>query len=201
MLRTLIATGLLIGLALNAGCSGSWGGGSSTFAVRSNSSTAVLVPALPTGVYRWTDANSADLLLTDLPLARLIDENDSLSDASGVIVHVHLFLVPAAGKTPIDASACNVAVRQFVISSGAVGIYGGGGFMYPSGTPGDATFGGELVEGSVRLVRATPNFDDLLGPSTASGSVRANLDQNAALAVLARVEALSRDVPPLPVPK
>jgi hypothetical protein len=80
-------------------------------------------------VYAAQDRNTADLYLTDLPMERLSAEDDTLAGLSGTIVHVSIFLVPTAGRTPIDVTAVNASIRQVVIADGVVGVYSGGGFV------------------------------------------------------------------------
>lgn len=188
----------LTGVLALGGCT--WTPSTTVFSVESVGSPSVLTPNLPFGVYVSSDANTADLYLTDLPLERLADAKDPLAELSGTIVHVHMFLVPSAGRTPIDPTACNASIRQAILSSGAVGIYSGGGFFYPSDSTGAREFGGQLVQGTLRLSRATANFDDLLGPARASGSLRTTLDEPATAAIAARMESLVRATPALPTP-
>ena len=187
--RTLILLGITAPACLMPGCAG-FGLGGGPLIATSADGHASLAPSLPLGVYRPIDDNTADFYLTDIPLARLADPADRLSDISGNILHVHLFLIPKAGKTPIDATASNVAARLIVVASGAVGVYGGGGFMMPSGTPGDSSMGGNLEEASMRLVRASADFADRLGPCELKGAVSARLDEAGARDIGAKVDQL-----------
>lgn len=149
-----------------------------------------------TSVYRGIDENTADVYVTDLPLSRLADPEDNLADASGMIVHVHIFLVPKAGSTPIDATASNAAVRQVVLASGATGVYGGGGFVSVRDEIGDENFGAVIRGSSVRLVRRGPGFADRLGPSTVRGTLSARRDERAARAIAARMDLLISGLKP-----
>ncbi len=151
---------------------------------------ASLAPRFTTAVFVSTDANEADLFLTDLPPERLADPSDTLADAAGSLLHIHLFVIPAAGSTPMDPTACNVALRYVVLSGGAVGVYSGGGFLYPSGKTANPTFGGTLAGGSLRLTRATADFRDMLGPALLEGPIASARDPRAASALRARLEAL-----------
>lgn len=192
-------------LALALCISGSLFGCSSTpskgeLTIRSIDKAGQLIPSFQTGVYRRIDENTADLFLTDLPLARLADPADPLDDLAGGLMHIHIFLVPVAGQTPIDSTACNVTIRHTVLARGALGVYGGGGFMFVSGTLGNRDFGGTLRGASLRLVRSTSNFKDLLGPSTMDGSVATVLDEKAVVALADRVESLSRRATPIASP-
>ncbi|CAG1004917.1 hypothetical protein PHYC_03182 [Phycisphaerales bacterium] len=130
---------------------------------------------LPTRLYDSKDSNSADFYLTDLPREVWMGGAD-VSAMSGVMVHVHMFIAPKAGKTPIETTASSAAVRVLVLSNGELGVYGGGGFFSKSGSAGEKTFGGGLKEGTVQLIRATAGFEDRLGPGYFSGSISATRD-------------------------
>jgi hypothetical protein len=198
-MRVLFLIGAVFVLGLT-GCT--WAPRATQLTLRSINSPAgaFLAPAFQTGVYRSTDPNTADLFLTDIPLSRLTDPADTLADAEGSVLHLHMFLVPAAGKTPIDSSACNASIRHVVLSHGAIGFYGGGGFFYPNDTPGDAQMQGTIAEASLRLVRASRDFNDLLGSSVAEGTLNAALDDKMAKAIAARLDALANATPPVAAP-
>lgn len=114
--------------------------------------------------YYAADPNTADFYLSDLPAEAFADGAD-LSRFSGSLVHVHMFLAPKAGATPIAFSANSVTVRHLIIAEGQLGQYSGGGFLLPSGTAGDSTFGGKLRNATMRLTARTPGFVDRLGAS------------------------------------
>lgn len=130
-------------------------------------------------VYASSDANSADIYLTDLdPLDRL--EGADLTGVSGQFVHLRVFFTPEAGRTPIDETAFNVAVRYIVVAGNDIGFYGGGGFIFLSDEPGDSELSGAVRRATLRLISATPAFDDRLGSAEFWGSISANKDQAAA---------------------
>lgn len=112
--------------------------------------------------YYAADPNTADFYLSDLPAEAFADDAD-LSRFSGSLVHVHMFIAPKAGATPIAFTANSVTVRHLIIAEGQLGQYSGGGFLLPKGTAGDATFGGTLKDASMRLTARTPGFVDRLG--------------------------------------
>jgi len=190
LLTTLTLTALtLTGLTLTALTLTGCGGGSTTASelrLSAVTGAATFAPTITTSVFKSTDENTADIFLTDLPLDRLANTRDDLSDLAGNFIHIRLFLVPAAGKTPIDPTACNVAVNHFVFAQGATGVYSGGGFMSVSDTPTGTLFGGTLENVSVRLTRATPNFADRLGASTLTGTIEAPRNEETAKALEAR---------------
>jgi hypothetical protein len=190
---------LLSALALTAACGGCgdmllWGGPSAELAVVSNKSHATLKPTFTTAVYRAADLETIDVFLTDLPLARLEDGADKLDGLSGSVVHIAVFLQPTAGKTPIDPTACSGSIRQFVLADGAAGVYGGGAFV-STAEPGKETLSGTVRGGTVRLIRATADFNDLLGPSTVEGAFTARFDEAACRAIAQRIQDASMTLP------
>ncbi len=149
-----------------------------------------------TAVYAHADATTADMYLTDLPPERWHPDAD-LAGVSGSVVHLHLFLTPRAGRTPIADTASNVVVRYLAISRGEVGVYSGGGFLRASGTPGDEFFGGTVRGASATLTRASTGFRDALGASTFSAQVSAAKDDRNAKVLAARVASLLARAPEL----
>lgn len=145
---------------------------------------AVITSDFSVRTYIPFDKNTADLYFSDIPSERLLDPSDNLANAVGSILHIHLFLVPVAGETPIDATACNVTVRQIVLAgprgaSGkhpAMGIYGGGGFLLPDDNPGANSLGGNLFDATLKLTHSTPGFVDRLGAARMSGTLSARRD-------------------------
>lgn len=200
-----IAALLVVSATVLGGCQ-SLAGGGGELQVRSLESTATLTPAIRTACYKRIDNSTADLYFSDLPEDRLVDPNDDLADLAGSILHIHYFLEPSPGNTPIDDTACNATLRQVIIAPAPAGeaggahggtgggtaqvfgIYGGGGFFYPSGSVGESTFGGSLNGAAHRLLYASPGFSDRLGPATVSGRVTATRDDAVADAIEARIE-------------
>lgn len=132
----------------------------------------VLTVDYPTRVLVGTDAATADFYLTDLP-PELWRPEASLEGVSGTLVHMHLFLPPAAGRAPMGDNASNLNIRFIVVAGGEVGVYGGGGFFYLSGSAMGRRAGGTITGASMRLLHATPKFRDILGASQLSGSFEA----------------------------
>jgi hypothetical protein len=139
----------------------------------------VLAPAVASSGYRAPDTSTAEFYLSDIPLRELA-QAESFEELSGTIVHIHLFIRPRPGKTPIETTASSATIQAVVLSRGEVGHYGGGGFMLPAGTPGDDTLGGSIQDGSVRLLSATPGFADRLGAVNFSAGLNTPKDEAAA---------------------
>jgi hypothetical protein len=196
--------GLAAALALGAslgGC-GDW----RLFAARSSGDLRAVselqkvqyAPTWRTAVYRSADSQSAEIYLTDLPLDRLSDLDDPLTDLTGSIVQVSLFMQPRAGRTPIDDSACNAAFRQLVISGPARGVYGGGGFVIPQGL-GSAQLRGSVDGATLRLIRMNEGFVDPIGPGEMVGTFRARFDAELSRLMAQRMQSLAgglKDVAP-----
>lgn len=158
---------------LPGGCT-FWGRGGTPI-ITSASSGLTLTPALPTRIYDFADRNTADFYMTDLPPETWAGGGD-VSHATGVLMHIHMFLASKPGSTPIASGATVVNTRIIVLAGGAMGVYGGGGFLLRSGEAGDDEFGGRLPHATLRLLRATPGFVDRLGPSELDGFFEATLD-------------------------
>lgn len=188
----MFAFGLVVcALFVVAGCGGA---GTSELRLRGVSNDRTLSPALEQRVYRFADANTADFFLTDLPEEMWTPDAD-FRGVSASIVHVHSFLEPRAGRTPIAEGASNVTVRVLVLSRGRLGLYGGGGFLWRDGQPGDPTAGGELRGASMKLVRSTQGFQDLLGPCVLSGTFAARKDAEKAAKLEAIFQSLQLALP------
>jgi len=188
-------------LALVAGVGlGVWGcgvGGGGDPELASRLTGAQFAPSLPTRIYAFADRNTADFYLTDLP-PEVWTGGADVSEMTGSMVHVHMFLASRAGRTPIEPTASSATIRVVVLGGGTMGVYGGGGFLLRSGEPGDSSFGGAIRAGTMRLLRATPGFVDRLGPCEFKGSFQANLDASQAANMQRAFEALVRATTPLP---
>jgi hypothetical protein len=162
---------------------------------RATDGKTMLAPDLRTSVYETNTVAAAEVYLTDLPVSRLSDPRDDLTGLSGTILQLRVFIIPRAGRTPITDTACNVMVRQIVLSASAegqrpeVGVYGGGGFMAPSDDPGAASIGGNMNV-TLRPLGATAGFLDLLGTSELSGGFNAKQDAKISHALAACVQRL-----------
>lgn len=137
---------------------------------------AQLSPSLRYRAYTATGDNTADVYLTDLSpeeIATLLDEAGGLAQIRGQILHIHMFLEPRPGRTPIEPTAVNATVRYAVLANGELGVYAGAGFLLPASSPGAGVFAGDVIQTSLRLNRATDRFRDLLGPSELRASFSA----------------------------
>ncbi len=183
------------------GCSTIGAGGSGGSGTLSSESTSTLFKAkLPTRAYSTEDKNTADIYLTDLSdedLTNFFQSDQSWQSLSGSIVHVHLFLNPKPGKTPIEPTAANATVRYIILVDGQIGVYDGAGFLLPSKKIGKKSLGGTLRNAPAMLTRKTNNFNDILGVTRIDLSFSAKLDEPKADALADRVHALSSAADPV----
>ncbi len=196
ILAVALAAGTLPGCSRSLGLVGPSGG-----SLRATSQTTgnTLSPSLTTIAYIDRGKGEADVYLTDLTPAQL-GEDTPIDELAGSVVHIKLFLKPNAGQTPIEQTATSAVVRHLVLANGAIGIYGGGGFVFQRGKAGDRAVGGSLADASMKLVRSTPDFADQLGAALLSGSFSARLDSETAEsieALLIDAESYTQRVEPV----
>ncbi len=176
------------GLAL-AGCASLGLGGGSNLRVESLETGAYFDPAPVTQVFSSSDPNTAHVLISDMRPEDLRELAAAPAIPEGSILHIHMFLTPRAGQTPIDFQASNCAATLYVFTGDAVGVYGGGGFLLPSDDPGGKRFGGRVAQVTLRPLERGPAFADQLGHSELSGRVSASRDEELTASVL---DVLSR---------
>ncbi len=170
----------------------------SSLTTRSINTGAYIAPEYPVAVFVETDDFTADVYLTDIPLSRLSDDADALLDVRGTIVHLHVFLVPWAGRTPIADSAVNCTVREIVVAGGEMGLYGGGGFMMTS-EPEGSTYSADVRQADLRLAAASAGFVDKLGASLMEGGFTATSDVKASRILAGRMASIASRLTPVNV--
>ncbi|MSR69821.1 MAG: hypothetical protein EXS17_05695 [Phycisphaerales bacterium] len=132
---------------------------------------------LGSGTYAVEQAN-VSMVLSDVTTTQLADA----AGLFGQLLHVELMWEPLAGKTAIDPEATNLSIRLSIFSGHEMGLYGGGGFGWPSGTAGQdghGEFGVDIVGSNLSLLASTPGFVDLLSPCQLSGRLRTKHDEAA----------------------
>lgn len=194
-----------------AGCS-QRGGGIGLFSSEglrvSSSLTGATLDVQPrSGVFFPIDEQSADIYLTDLPtdvILRLAEGDRSVLTEDppvGSVVHIHMFLLPNAGRTPIDFEASNFTVTHVVFAGldtngdPAVGQYGGGGFLLPSDDLEGDRFDAVIRGASLTYMTGTQSFVDRLDGAELDGSFRLGRDRVFTAAIRS---ALRRVVSSLP---
>lgn len=176
------------------------GGSGGSSKIVSDTTSSVYETNLRTRAYTFHDDNTADIYLTDLSDAQLtsfFQKNADWSQISGTMVHIHLFLDPKPGKTPIEPTAATASIRYAIISAGQVGIYDGAGFMLPGQKPGKSSISGSFNAAPLRLSRATDAFSDPLTPARLTMSFDAKLNDLTAPELQARIDALAAIAKPV----
>ena len=88
---------------------------------------------------------------------------------SAQVIHAQLLWTPWAGRTPVNKMATNLVIRHIILVDDQVGVYGGGGFAWPRGTPGKTGLGLDVTGSSISLLESTDGFRDLLSPAEIRG--------------------------------
>jgi len=184
------------------GCNALRGGGGSggQSSIVSDTTDSAFTAPLPTRAYTYHDDNTADIYLTDLSdeeLTAFFRSGADWSRISGTLVHVHLFLDPKPGKTPIEPTAATATVRYAIIADGRIGIYDGAGFMLPGQKPGKDTISGTLEDAPIRLSRVTPGFNDPFTAGKLDLTFEAPLDDRIAPELRARLDAVAARARPV----
>ncbi|MFG0274068.1 MAG: hypothetical protein ACF8QF_03315 [Phycisphaerales bacterium] len=165
-------------LACASGCA------RSALRLSSSQTDATLTPRFVTALYAFTDENTLDIVLSDMPADDLLAmSRDDLLRSSGSILHIHQFFTPVAGRTALDPTASNTTVRHVVLARGEIGVYGGGGLVLPGSSPGANRFDFRVSDATMRLLQATPGFADLLGGASLSGRASARRDDERAASI------------------
>lgn len=200
MPRRSIFIPFLAAALLFAGCAGArfgLAGAAGSGQVRSEAAGARLDLRLPERAAVVHDRNTADVYLTDLSPATLerLATGAPAPEVSGILVHVHVFLNPKPGRTPIENTAASATARVVVVSRGQVGVYDAAGFLMPGDSLKNNAAAGVLRNAATRLSRATPGFQDLLGPARTELSFSARADRETAdrIGAALRTLALSAD--------
>lgn len=118
------------------------------------------------------EPSDVSFYLSSVPLESLLEGD--VQEAQ--ILHAQLLWSPKPGTTPVDPTATNLTLRLAFIVDGELGIYGGAGFAWPSGTVGEAPVELEIVGSTLTLLHATEGFRDLLSPVLLIGRVSAPFD-------------------------
>ncbi|MGP1273349.1 MAG: hypothetical protein ACTS22_08435 [Phycisphaerales bacterium] len=156
---------------------------------------AVLRPGYQTAAYTFTDENTVDLYLSDLTPDELGRPWSDQGRPVGQITHIHMFIRPRPGRTPIDPNASNATIRHLILApEGATGIYAGGGFLLPSSSAASGTFKGSIKSGTLALDAASLNFTDALGAARFRASLKVRRDDELARTIALRLAEAARTV-------
>lgn len=188
--------------ALLTGCAGfgiGSGGSGGSGAIASETQPTQLSLRLPNRAAVVQDRNTADVYLTDLSHETLerLGNGDLSPEISGTLVHIHIFLNPKPGRTPIEDTAASSTARLVVVARGQIGVYDGAGFLLPGRSLRKGSASGTLRNAPSRLTRATPGFTDLLGPARLEVSFSAKSEPDKADPIARAVRVLSAAAEPV----
>ena len=130
-------------------------------------------------------ANEGDIWMTDIPLEQL----QSGEFKNGQIIHLQVLWTPVAGKTPLASTSTNLSIEHIIISDGQVGIYGGGGYCWMTGSSEDG-MQLNIENATIAIQDSSDGFADLLTPATMNGKVRSVPNQTVARQIATAAELL-----------
>jgi hypothetical protein len=110
-----------------------------------------------------------------------------------------MFVKPRPGSTPIADTACTSTVRYIVLADGRVGVYGGGGFLFPKGKTDGSTFSGSMDDATVRLVASGPGFIDRIGAGVLDVGFKSRRDDELAGLLARTADRLALSADPIAV--
>jgi len=199
---TILLAAAFTTLAPLSGCNAIRGGGGSggSSTIISDANEKIFKASFQTKAYTFHDDNTADIYLTDLSdqdLTAFFAPNADWSAISGTLVHIHLFLDPKPGKTPIESTAASASIRYGIIAGGEIGIYDGAGFMLTGSKPGKKSIGGTIRSAPLRLTRRTPKFIDLFEAAKIDIEFSAKLNDSTAPELHARLDAMAAKAKPV----
>ncbi|RMH13756.1 MAG: hypothetical protein D6698_13565 [Gammaproteobacteria bacterium] len=89
---------------------------------------------------------------------------------------VRMFWRPKAAATPLDETATNATVQYIVFDrvNNTVGIYSGGGFLFPETDLTQSTLHANLWQATLNLSEKSEGFEDTYGPSLMTGRFTAS---------------------------
>lgn len=168
--------GLIVMAALvtaGLGCAASSGARDTDLTIQSRANPEdIAAGGFDAGVYSYDGPSSITVLLTDGPV-----------DAPNRALIVRMFWMPKAAATPLDETATNATVQYIVFGPAtgergrrAVGIYSGGGFLYPENETDGNALSANLWQATLTLADSSEGFEDTLGASILRGRFAAIRD-------------------------
>jgi hypothetical protein len=127
-----------------------------------------------------------ELWATNIPVPQL----ESGEFESGQITRMQVLWIPMPGKTPLASTSTNITITQYVFSGDEVGVYIGAGYGWPSGSP-EEGLSILMEDATVELQSSSPNFLDLMTPSTMRGHIYAKANPKLARKIAAHARQYS----------
>ncbi len=160
-------------VAVSLGCSGGSGARDTDLTIQSRANPEdIAAGGFDRGIYSSDGPSSITVLLTDGPV-----------DAPNRALIIRMFWKPKAAATPLDETATNATVQYIVFGpetgpgeKRAVGIYSGGGFLYPKKRIDGIFLDANLWQATLTLADSSEGFHDTLGSSILRGRFLAERD-------------------------
>jgi hypothetical protein len=169
----------IVAVMLAAGLGGCARGGNLT--ITSTVDGSALVSDFDFAVYQYRGRNAVDVVMVK-----------GTDDAPQQLVHVRMYWVARAARTPTSVRATNTTISYVIFEGDQAGVYGGGGMLFPSRTATGGTFSARLENAALRLMDASGEFAGDLKLADAAGSFRATYDPGRALRLLRKAEVMLR---------
>lgn len=139
-----------------------------------------ITPNFQSVLYRKHANGAVTIILSDLPRSALTNGQFS----GGTVLVIDMFLRPKAGATPIEGTATNATFRDVIFPDDTiVGVYGGGGFLYPTSKVSSDSWSGEIFNATLELVRSNKGFADRMRVLKMTGNIDAARDDEAVSAI------------------
>lgn len=179
MLRTSI---LLIVTALLTCCtSGNFLGQSRPLQVHSLGPQQKLLDcSSPIAASMPSDSSEGELWITNIPLDLLgsgnLESEQIIRNEVLWIIQMQVLWIPSPGKTPLVSTSTNMTIKQIIIAEDGVGVYVGGGFGWPTGSP-ENGMSINMEDATLVLQSSRGRFVDALKPAaTMVGFIHAPAD-------------------------
>lgn len=138
-----------------------------------------------TGYYAFHDVNRITLVLLD-----------GAEQAPDQALVIRMMWLPRGAKTPVNPNATNASFKHIVFAGenrDIVGVYGGGGYLYPKQKPGKKKINAAIWDGSMVLQHATKGFADRLGHVQIDGKFKVTRDDEKVASLLETLEVQLKD--------
>lgn len=160
-------------VVMSLGCGGGSGARDTDLTIQSRANPEdIAAGGFDRGVYSYDGPSSITVLLTDGPV-----------DAPNRALIIRMFWKPKAAATPLDETATNATVQYIVFGpetgpdeKRSVGIYSGGGFLYPKNKIDSIFLDANLWQATLTLADSSEGFEDTLGASILRGRFMAERD-------------------------
>ena len=105
----------------------------------------------------------------------------ALNETVEQMLTARVFWRPKGGVTSMNPTSLNATYRYVVMTSTAVGMYEGAGFIRIRGKPGKGKIDARLMDGDLRLSEASTSFVDNIGRCRVRGNFTARYDEAATM--------------------